>query len=229
MSWYNPASWHGVHDYLFGGGATEGIDAKPEHGQYMADYIQNQLGGVGDRQAPGFQSADATQSRGQMQSLADRLNSVARGTEAGAGELAVNRQVGQAQAQQTAQANMARGGNTAMAARNAARNTADIGVAGAGQAAMAQMNDQNAANQQLSGLLSNMRGQDIGIGQGNQQSQLSQEQLNQQAQLGYLAQLLGVDQATLQAQLGKAQIAAGDKGIFPYLLQAGGQIAAHKV
>jgi hypothetical protein len=231
MSWYNPSDWDwgSVGNYIFGGGATKGIDAKPAHGDYMSNYIQDQLGGINGRQAPQFQSADSSYDRGQTLDLAGRLQGIANGNHLGAGEMAVNRQLGQAQAAQQAQASAARGQNAALAMRQAARNQADLGVNGAGLASQAALGDQTAANQQLGGLYNQLRGQDIGIGQGNQQMQFQQNQLNQQGSLGYLSQLLGIDQAQLQAELAKAGIAAGDKGVFPYMLQTGGAIAAKAV
>lgn len=252
-------TWGSIKNFLFGGDATEGMPTRPENADFMGNYIRTQLGGVQDRNAPMAQAAqlgpaaqlnplDHLAARGQQQSLSDRLNSIASGTAKGAGEMAVDRQVGQAQAAQQAAAQMARGTNTALAMRNAARNTADIGLAGAGEAKMAAMNDQTQANQLLGGVLGQMRGQDIDVAgqnagfqqqrmlqQGgfqqqtnlaNQQSQLAQTGMNDQASLGYLAQLLGVDQATLQADLAARQMKMGDKGIFPTLLQVGGQIGA---
>lgn len=193
------------------------------------DFLNNNLDAAGQRQAPMFESADAAAARAQQNQLAQRLQAIASGQQAGAGELAVNRQIGQATAAQQAQAQMARGANTALAARNAARNTADIGVAGAGQAQIAQINDQNAANAQLAGVLGGMRGQDIGIGQGNQGAQLTQTGLNDSAQSRYLAGLLGLDQNTfnnmmMQRQMNLQEKAQHDANSFGgRLMSIGGQ------
>lgn len=249
-----------IRNFLVGGNATKGIDTKPGH----YDQATNQLGQIantaGNRQAPQAQTGwignpyqlapgQIDQSRQGMTDVANRLGSVAMGQTAGAGELAVNRQVGQATAAQTAAARMARGANAALAYRNAARNTADIGLAGAGQAAQAQMGDQAAANAQLGSIYGQMRGQDIDVA--SQNAQLGQQVLIQQAQMGHqtalanlqaqlaqtgmndaqqiaaLGQMLGWDQAKINAELARASIAAGDKGILPGLLQAGGTVAAH--
>ena len=228
MGWLSDAYGWGKN-LLFGGDATKGMSDGPASAAYQTDYLKGMLG----RGAPTMDGSNLygmqDQSRGMQSELAQRLNLVSAGKAPGAGEMAVNRQIGQAQAAQAAQAATARGANAALANREAARQTANIGVSGAGQAAIAQLNDQTAASGQLAGLLGTqrsqdigMRGQDIGVAQGNQQAQMQQQQI----QLGALAQMLGVDQATLQAQLAKAQVAAGDKGIFPSLLQAGGQIGA---
>jgi hypothetical protein len=260
---------------LFGGKATAGIDAKLGH----YDQATNQLGQIAQnaqgRAAPtaaatvagrtqlGAPAQLATgqmdQSRGGMLGVANRLGGIASGQQAGAGELAVNRQLGQANAAQQAAARMARGANAALAYRNAARNSADLGLQGAGLAAGAQMQDQQAANAQLGQLYGGMYGQDANVAaqnaqlgqqamlqQGamdqqatlanaqagntvalaNLQAQLAQSGMNDQQQLAALGQMLGWDQATLQAQLAKAQIAANDKGLLPGLLQVGGQIGA---
>ena len=219
------AQGSGLNNYLFGGDATKGMPDGPKHGDYMSGYIQNQLGTVGDRPAPTFNSLDAARARADQTALVAQLRQIAAGDRAGAGEMAVNRQMGQAQAAQQAQAQASRGSNAALAARTAARNTSQLGTTGAGMAAGAQMQDQSNAMGQLSGVLNGMRGQDIAIGQGNQNANLQQTQMNQSAQLGYLAQLLGIDQVALQQDLAKRGLDMQDKGIFPQLLAAGGQIA----
>lgn len=209
----------GAKSWLFGGNATKGMASGPASGAYQTGYLQNDFM---NRAAPQMNAGQADQTRGQQGQLAGMLFQQASGARPGAGEMAVNRQVGSAMAQQTAAAQMARGANAALAARNAARSTADIGVNGAGMAAQAQMQDQTNAQNQLGGLLGQMRGQDIGVAQGNQQAQMQQQQL----QLAALAQMLGVDQAALQQDLAKRQLASTDKGMLPSLLQTGGTIAA---
>ena len=104
------------------------------------------------------------------------------------------------------------------------------------------------ASGQLAGVLQGMRGQDIDVAgqnagfqqqremmQGqfgqqtnlaNMQAKLQQMGMNDQASLGYLAQLMGIDEIELKRQLGAAQVEAGDKGIFGDILQAGGAIGA---
>lgn len=251
--------WSGVKNWLVGGDATDAIDPNLKHGDYMGGFIQNQLGGVGGRQAPQAQTAqlgpasqlagtNQSQIRDQQTQVAGRLMQIMNGQAPGAGELAVNRQIGQATAAQQAAARMARGANAALAARNAARNTVDLGVAGAGQAAQAQLQDQANATGQLGALLGTTRGQDLDLAsqnaqlaqqralqQGafqqqtnlaNQGAQLQTTAQNDQATLGYLAQLLGIDTAQLNALLAKQQVALQDQGHLGSLLQAGGQVAA---
>lgn len=208
-----------VHNLLFGGSATKGMLTGPQTGQYQRDYLQ---GDFMNRQAPQMDQGQSDQTRAQQGQLAQMLFRTASGQQQGAGELAAQRGVNNAMAQQTSAAQMARGANAALAARNAARSTADIGVNGAGQMGIARMQDQQGAVSQLGGLLGQQRGQDIGVAQGNQQAQMGQQQL----QLSALAQMLGVDQAALQQDLAKRGLKMQDKGILPSLLQSGGQALA---
>lgn len=237
MSW-----WDSTKNFIFGGDATKDVDAQPR--SYNAAVPH--LGWIGENagmraapQAQGTQLAAGPQNeaRAGMLSVANRLGSIASGQQAGAGELAVNRQVDAANAAQMAQARMARGGNAALAARGAARNQADIALSGAGQAAQAQMADQQQANALLGQTYGQVRsgdldfaGQNAQLGQQaalqNAQFQLQNRAQNDQTQLAAYQQMLGWDQARINAQLQKAAIAAGDKGMLPGLLQAGGQAAA---
>lgn len=233
----------GSSDYtknlLFGGNATKGIDAAPP--QY--DAATAALGQIAStaqgRAAPTMTAAqldptNMNQSRAGLFDTAGRLSAIASGTQAGAGELAVNRQVGQAAASQHSMAMMARGAGSALAGRNAARNTMDIGLGGAGAAAQAQMQDQQAANQQLGSIYGQAYGQDAnvagqnaqlqqGAAQANMGAQLTQTQMNDSRQIQALGQQLGWDQAKINAELAKAGIAATDKGILPGLLQGAAQ------
>ncbi len=209
----------GITEWLFGGGATKGMASEPKSAAYQRNYLQ---GDFMQRQAPGMDTSQSNQARDQQSQLAQMLMQQAGGQRQGAGELAVQRQAGNAMAQQTSMAQMARGAGAGMAARNAARSSADIGANAAGQAAIAQMQDQQSAQNQLGGLLGMQRQQDIGVAGANQQAQLAQ----QQQQLQGLAQMLGVDVAALQQDLAKRGLAQQDKGMLPTLLQVGGQIGA---
>ncbi len=206
-------------NWMFGGKATEGMASGPASGAYQQGYLQNDFM---NRSAPMLDATQSDQTRGQQGQLASMLFQQANGQTQGAGELAVQRQANNAMANNTSAAQMARGANTAMAMRNAARTNADIGVNAAGQAGIAQLQDQQSAQNQLGGLLNAQRGQDIQTAGANQAAQMNQQQL----QLGALAQMLGVDQATLQQDLAKRQLQLADKGMFPTLLQIGGQIGA---
>jgi hypothetical protein len=209
----------GLGNWLFGGGATKSMPTGPRTGDYQRGYLQNDFM---NRDAPMLNAGQSDQSRGQQQQLAQMLFQQATGQRQGAGELAVQRQANNAMANTTSASQMARGANTAMAMRNAARTNADIGVNAAGQAGIAQLQDQQSAQNQLGGLLGGMRGQDIQTAGANQQAQMQQQQL----QLAALAQMLGVDQAALQQDLAKRNIDLNDKGMLPSLLQIGGQIGA---
>jgi hypothetical protein len=191
----------------------------PQTADYQRSYLQN---GILQQSAPQMNTAQSDQTRGQQGQLAQMLMRTATGQQMGPGAAMVQRGVNAAQAAQTSNAMMSRGADAALAARNAARNSADIGVNGAGQMGVAQMQDVNNAQGQLAGLLGQTRTQDIGVAQGNQQAQMQQQQL----QLNALAQMLGVDTATLQQDLAKRGIQMQDKGMLPGLLQVGGQIAA---
>jgi hypothetical protein len=212
--------WHDLGNWFTGGDASKQFakDAAPKYEGYGAGMLQGALnGGIGNQQL-NFGAAD--QSRGQMQGLAQQLGAVASGQQQGAGELAAQRQMHGAEAAQQAFARIARGSNAALAARQAARNTADLGVAGAGQAQQAALMDQAAARGQLGSVLSGMRGQDL-----NQQQVIQAQQgQNGQMQLNYLAQLLGLDQNRLQQALAQQQVKAADKGHLGSMLQAAGTI-----
>lgn len=213
------AGYDNFKNWMFGGNATKDMPKGPESGDYQRSYLQNEFM---QRQAPQMDAGQSDQTRGQQGQLAQMLFKQANGQAPGAGELAVQRQANNALANQASMAQMARGAGAGMAARNAARTSADIGTNAAGQAAIAQMQDQQAATGQLGGLLNATRGQDIQTAGANQQAQLAQRQL----QLGGLQQMLGVDQAALDQDARRRQLQLGDKGMLPSLLQVGGQIGA---
>lgn len=231
-----------VGNYIFGGRATDSIDPNLQHGRQVTTQLGKIGATVGQRQAPvigGTQLAGdpQMQARQGLADTANRIGAVAAGTAPGAGELAVNRQIGAATAAQVAAARNVRGANAALAARAAARNIADVGIAGAAQAQQAQQLDQQSANAQLGQLYGTMRGQDIDfagqnaqLGQqmqiANMQAHMQQQGMNDAQQIAAYGQMLGWDQARIQAEIAKAQVAVGDKGIYPSLLQAGGSAMA---
>ncbi len=255
-AWYVP----GKSNWATGGDATKAMPTGPT--QY--NWAQDNLASINDtaqgRQAPQAQAArlgqavqldggPQDQSRQGMMDTTGRLGAIASGQQAGAGELAVNRQVGQANAAQVSAARMARGANAALAQRNMARGIADTGFAGAGQAAQAQMQDQQGANQQLGQLYGTMRGQDIDFagqnaqlgqqamlqqGQFDQQAnienmraKLAQQGMNDQQQIAALGQMLGWDQTKIQAEQEKAKVGMTDKGALGGIFQGlGGLMAA---
>ncbi|MBP9863234.1 MAG: hypothetical protein KBD62_35135 [Kofleriaceae bacterium] len=228
---------------------------------YATDAIKNALGTVGNRAAPqagGVQLGNAAQvdptqqaqfRAGQMQQIG-QLQGIASGQQQGAGEMAVNRQLAQALAAQHSAAASARGANSMLAGRDMARNAANLGIAGAGQAQQAAQGDQMQAQGMLAQALGQGRGQDLSLagqnagfnqermmGQGqldsatqlaNLHAQLTQTGMNDQAALAYMAQLLGMDEANLRAQLGEQSIMAGQRkdGFLGDALQAGGGLMA---
>lgn len=203
--------------FWFGGDATKNLNPQGQYGQQLGGQLQQFIGGA--KQSP-LDFGQYNQAYGQQQGLANTLQGVASGQAPGAGELAVNRQMGQATAAQDSLARMSRGANAALAARQAARNQADLSVAGAGQAQQAALNDQTNARGQLAQLLGQMQGGSL------QQQGLQQNQYNlqNQAQLGYLAQLLGLNQQGFQNQATINQLGLNDHGQFGSLLQAAGTI-----
>lgn len=152
------------------------------------------LGSAASLTAPGQQKAQ----RGQFQ-LADDLRRQSLGQEKGAGELATERQVGRAQAAQQAQAASARGGGSALAARTAARQQADIGLEGAGQAQQAALSDQQQARQQLGQVLSQAGAQSLQ--RGTQEAQLDQAHQFQQGQMDQTTQQANADRILQSRQL----------------------------
>lgn len=211
-------AWDSFKNWMFGGKATSGMPTGPQTGGQQRSYLT----AFANQPAPTMNTGQSDQARAGQSQLADMLMRTVQGQQKGPGELAVQRQAGSALANQAAMAQMSRGAGSGMAARNAARAGADIGVNAAGQAGIAQLQDRTAAGNQLAGLLGMQRQQDIGVAGANQQAQLAQQQQDLQA----MAQMLGVDVATLQQEMAKRQLQMGDKGMLPSLLQIGGQIGA---
>lgn len=165
-----------------------------------------------------------------------QLQRVASGQQQGAGELAAQRQIAQAVAAQQAQARMARGGNAALAYRNAANQSAALGSTGAGMSQQAAMQDQQQAQAALTGALNagragdiNVAGQNAGFqqqtGLANAQFQQQNQQQNAQNYLHLLQQLYGLN----ATELGYAQapvLAANQtkSGLLGAGLSAGGQM-----
>ena len=141
-------------------------------------------------------STTQQQFRAMQIAQAQRLQGIASGQQQGAGELAAQRQVQQAMMQQQAMAHMARGGqNAALAFRGAANNQAGIGLQGVGQSQQAALQDQQMAQGQLSNVLDQGRGQDIGVAGQNANLQQQQYGLNTSRGLGYLNADIGMNAA----------------------------------
>lgn len=226
---------------LFSGGGDQPPPPPPN------PIAQAALGGIvgsaQGRAAPSMYGAQFGVDQTGRQGILDttgRLGAIAAGTQQGAGEMAVNAQVGRANAAQMAAARASRGANAALAFRNAQRNQADIGLAGAGQAGAARLQDQAAANQQLGGLFSNLYGQDAGVAaqnaqlaqaaqQANLQAALQQRQMNDAYQIQALGQMQGWSQQQINAylaQLQQQQIDLNKPNLMGNLLQGGGALLA---
>lgn len=242
-------------DVLLGGAGKQVNPANAQYGdrQYVMNVAQNGMSAVNSRQAPQAQRtvlggapnmAPQGQARDASMQLAQTLQGIAGGQQKGAGELAVGRQTNQALANQQGAAMMARGPMAGAGALTAARNSADISGAAAGQAAQAAAGDQANANALLSQVLGQTRAQDLGVA-GMEQQQVFQQAgldqatslanaqarlqtmgMNDQAALAYLSTITGMNQAELAARMQQEQTQLSQPGILPGILQAGGQIAA---
>lgn len=213
--------WQGL--LLGGQGKSPSDYATPyQDRSQIQGYVQQGMGNINGT-GPQIDPAQQEQFRRMQMQQAQQLQGVASGQHAGAGELAVQRQMANAQAAQQAAAHMARGGqNAALAYRGAANNQAGIGLAGAGQAQQAAMGDQMNAQNALSGALGQGRSQDISFGGQNANLQQQQYGLNTQRGLGYLGQLTGMDQGQLNAQTAAFGSGQSNSGILGSLINAGG-------
>jgi hypothetical protein len=205
--------------YLSGGGdEVDPEKAKFEHQRYLLGQQVRGIAEVRNRQDPQLRGtpqlgqtvlgraaqldpAQQAQFRAMQMQQANRLGMIASGQAKGAGEMAVDRQLGQAAAQQQAMARMSRGMSGASAARGAARNVAGLGVTGAGQAQQAAFGDQMGANQMLGSVLS--QGREADIGMAGQNAQLSQQAMLQQGAFDQQRNMQQgqMDQATQLANL----------------------------
>lgn len=160
-------------------------------------------GGVTNYQAPQLQMGNDPFRQAQLQQLA-QLQRVAGGQQQGAAELATQRQYANALAAQQGLARSVRGGNAALAYRNAANQSAALGSSAAGMGQQAALADQQAAQGMLGQVGAQGRQADIGVANANAGYQQGANQLNSQNYMGLLSQLGGMD----AGQLGIAQQAA---------------------
>lgn len=203
-------------DVLFGG-----LGKSTNPGAYqVANPQQGAINGMLGQQAAQLDPTQQAQFRAMQMAQAQQLQRIASGQQQGAGELAAQRQVQNALAAQQAQARMARGGqNAALAFRQGARNAAGIGLSGAGMAQQAAMQDQMNAQNALSGVLGQGRGQDLSLAGNN--AQLAQNQYGQN--LGALTNLNGQQ---LGAQTNAMNATLGQQGIAGGLLNTAGALIA---
>lgn len=205
----------GWTDVLFGG-----LGKSTDPSQYaVASPQQGAINGMMGQQAAQVDPTQQAQFRQMQLQQAQQLQAVASGQQQGAGELAAQRQTQNAIAAQQAMARMARGGNAGLAYRQAASNTANVGLAGAGQAQQSAMQDQINAQQALMGSLNQGRQGDLSMGQTN--AQLQQNQYGQN-----LGALTGLNGQQLQAQQNAMQATTSQQGILGGLLNTAGQVGA---
>lgn len=182
--WYNPFSWDMV--------TNANVPTQYTDRNQIQGYIQQGMGpgGIANQQAPQLQMGADPFRQAQLGQLS-QLQGIASGQQQGAGELAAQRQIQQAIAAQQAQARMARGGGAGpMAYRNAANQSAALGLSGVGMGQQAAMQDQMQAHGLLNQVGSQGRAGDFstananaGYQQGNQQNNAS-NYLNLMNQLG---------------------------------------------
>lgn len=196
----------GVLGDLFGGGG----DNKPQY-QDRDRILQliNQgyaPGGITSQQAPQLNLGDDPFRRAQLAQMG-QLQGIASGQQMGAGELAVQRQYGNALAAQQAQARMARGTNAALAYRNAANQSAALGSSAAGMGQQAAMGDQMNAQGLLGQVGAAGRSADINVANANAGYQQATNQQNAGNYMALLQALGGMDTGQLGAQAAAQQYA----------------------
>lgn len=207
MTWYNPMSW--------------GEQKAPEtirDRNIVGDYLQQGRDSATFTQAPTLDMGPQDQFRqGQLQQVG-QLQGIASGQQQGAGELAAQRQVQNALAGQQALARIRGAGGAGL--RTAARQSAGLGITGAGMGQQAALQDQMNAQGLLANALTQGRGADINIAGQNAQNTLQQRQMNNQQLQAMLQALLGMNQTEMQGQMANAH-----PGIGGSLIAAGGQVA----
>lgn len=172
-------------------------DNNDQFNQFLNNGFQN----MASAPAAQLQMGNDPFRQAQLQQM-QQLQGVASGQQQGAGELAAQRQIQNALAAQQAQARMARGGNAAMAYRNAANQSAALGSTGAGMGQQAALQDQMAAHGQLAGIGAQGRQGDIGVANANAGYQQAQGQQNAGNYLQLLNQLNQRQQNKYNADLG---------------------------
>jgi Chaperone of endosialidase len=223
MAWYNPLTWGEktasttLTDYAKG-------SQFQDRGQIMGQITP---GMATNRQAP--QTTTDNPFRSAQLNQLGQLQGIASGQQQGAGELAVQRQAQNAQAAQQAQMRMRGGGaGGGLASLNQANAGAGISSNAMGMGQQAAMGDQMNAQGLAAQIAAQGSGQDQQTKLANLDAQLKQMGMDDAQRLAYLQQLTGMNATSLQTSVGAMQAAqAGNKpGIFPGLLQVGGQLGA---
>lgn len=217
----------GIGDILLGG-LNAGPPPRAEfgHAGQIGELINSGYQDINNRGAPQLDATQQAQFRAAQLAQLGQLQGIASGAQQGAGEMAARRQVANAMAQQQAMARMARGGNALLAGRQAARNTAGLGLAGAGMAQQAALQDQMGAQGMLAQVSGQGRGQDLQLAGQNAGLQSQAQGQKDSFYLGLLQQLTGMDQATLAAKMAAYQAKLAQPGLLGPLLSMGGQIGA---
>lgn len=214
MSWYNPVSWPDSGSFFNDTDQKRVIDP----GNFIWDkksnaptqfqdreQMQAMLGHGVDQytnmQAPQLQMGDDPFRRAQLAQM-QQLQGIASGQQQGAGELATQRQYANAMAAQQAQARMARGGNAALAYRNAANQSAALGSTAAGMGQQAAWQDQMNAQGLLGQVGAAGRGADVNVANANAGYQANANQLNSSNYLQFLNQLNNTNVSKYNADLG---------------------------
>lgn len=215
--------------YGLGKGLFSSSPQKPAEYQdrnQLMRYINNGMspGGIANQQAPQLQMGSDPFRQGQLQQM-QQLQGIASGQQQGAAELAAQRQIQNALAAQQAQARAARGGNGAMAYRNAADQSAALGISGAGMGQQAALQDQMNAQGLLGQVNSAGRTGDYNTANANAGYQQANNERNSQNYLGLMQQLGNMDATTLTGQnAANTANAQQNAAITGGALSAGGQI-----
>lgn len=186
---------------LFGGGG----DDQPKPQYQDRDRIMQLInqgyapGGITQQTAPQLQMGDDPFRRAQLAQMS-QLQGIASGQQVGAGELATQRQYANALAAQQAQARMARGGNAALAYRNAANQSAALGSTAAGMGQQAALQDQQAAQGMLGQVGAAGRSADFNVANANAGYQQATQNANAGNYMAILQSLGQLDQGQFGAQ-----------------------------
>lgn len=161
-------------------------------------------GGMTSQTAPQLQMGDDPFRRAQLAQM-QQLQGIASGQQVGAGELATQRQYSNALAAQQAQARMARGGNAALAYRNAANQSAALGSSAAGMGQQAALQDQVNAQGLLGQIGASGRQGDYNVANANAGYQYGTQNANNANYMALLQSLGQLDQGQFGAQAAAAQ------------------------
>lgn len=217
-------SWY---DFLTGGMTASTNPASYStpgaHQGQVENMVNTGVAGLQNRAAPQLNAGPQDQFRNAQMQQMGQLQHIAGGQQAGAGELAVQRQMQNALAGQQAMARIRGAGGGGMLA--ASRQGAALGSSAAGMGQQAAMQDQMNAQGLLANVAGQGRGQDIGFANSNAQLQQNQMGMNDQAYQAFINSLTGMDANQQAAQVAAMQAATQRQGLLGGLLSTGGQVA----